>query len=123
MNVQVEEVDLSQAPFSSEKLIDFIESSYDSIVNADDESALKDIWIRNILQRLNKFSSSYKYVVSMTCLESSKDQNTQNNYSISTSFGAIWNPQKDGQFTYRINSKHSDTLDKEYMFTIMWIYK
>lgn len=117
MNLEIKENSLDNAPLPEEKLLDLINFTYGEIQN-DNSVFITDDLIQKILEMLNKHSSLYKYIVSVTTVNNVSDQN---DLKISNTFGASWSPKKDGQFSCGIKDENDSSI--QYLVSIIWISK
>lgn len=120
MEFQILEDKAANSPLPRLKLIDLIETCYVSTLGecSGDTSLVVDVFLKKLLEQLNKHSTQYKYVVSMTSLSgnASGDQ-----VEINNAVSASWNSKKDGLFNYTLNDQ--EPSGKQYLVTLIWISK
>ncbi|QLG73257.1 hypothetical protein HG535_0E03410 [Zygotorulaspora mrakii] len=128
MEFQCIEDRAQNAPLPENKLIDLIETCYVTSKNetkSDQNAILVERFLKYILEQLNKHSSLYKYIVSMTCLKSLVDEedsdSVDGNFTMINSVGTSWNPKKDGLFNYTVRS--AERPRQQFLVTIIWVYK
>lgn len=128
MEFQCNEGKVSNAPLPENKLIDLIETCYVTSMTeskANPSISIIDCFLKNILEQLNKHSSTYKYVVSVTSLKSLKDDEDdeleEENFRMTNAVGASWNAKKDGLFNYAVRS--AEKPRQQYLVTLVWICK
>lgn len=102
----------SNSPLTAPRLIDLIESQFsESQVSA-------DTLIQHILESLNKHSSQYKYIVSVTSIDIPTE--SPSSCEIDNKFGASWNAKKDGFLTHVLEDKHAG---KNHVVSVAWLSK
>lgn len=113
MEFQILEDKVSNCPIPKAKLIDVIETCHVSAM-AEREGSVGDVFLRKLIEQLNKHSTQYKYVVSMTGLSGSRGE-----LNMESAVSASWNAKKDGLFNYVLG----DADGKQYLVTVIWIAK
>ncbi|QLQ80597.1 hypothetical protein HG537_0D05980 [Torulaspora globosa] len=116
MEFQVLEDKVLNCPVPKGKLIDVIETCYVSAMASSREEGMGvgDVFLRKLVEQLNKHSSQYKYVVSMTSLGS---DGCPGDCAVSAS----WNSKKDGLFNYVLADAEPSAI--QYLITVIWIAK
>lgn len=122
MEFQVLEDKACNSPIPQVKLIDLIETCYVSAVGEESSSkggkSILDVFLQRLLEQLNKHSTQYKYVVSVTSLSGDA---VDDNVEMDNSVSASWNSKKDGLFNYMLND--ADPSGKQHLVTLIWISK
>ncbi|CAI4060292.1 Tda2p SKDI_05G1480 [Saccharomyces kudriavzevii IFO 1802] len=107
-----------------EKLISLVRESYDSIRDNNEidfsTESISNALIKLILEKLEKHSSLYKYIVSLTTLNFEELTEEGINFSLKNDIGASWQSKKDGMFNYKLEDKDNNRC---YLITILWLHK
>ncbi|QLL32339.1 hypothetical protein HG536_0C05080 [Torulaspora globosa] len=122
MEFQILEDKVSNCPVPKVKLIDVIETCHLSAMAEEGiregATSVVDVFLRKLLEQLNKHSTLYKYVVSMTSLSA---DGSRGQLSMANAVSASWNSKKDGLFNYVLDD--AETSGKQYLITVIWIAK
>ena len=117
MQIEIKDGRSDNSPLPERKLVTLIQESYDSLkddneINLSTEST-SNLLIKLVLEKLEKHSSLYKYIASVTTLniEGLNEENA---------IGASWESKKDGIFNYKLEDKNSNEC---YLITILWLHK
>ncbi|EDO14318.1 hypothetical protein Kpol_147p1 [Vanderwaltozyma polyspora DSM 70294] len=119
MNVEIgnRSLDNENSPIPKEKLTTLIDEVYGERKEKSDFTY--NNLIQGILEGLNKHSSFYKYIVTVTDVQNK--QSGSNDFELEHYFGASWSSKKDGLFQYCLPSEE-DTSSQS-VVTIVWISK
>ncbi|CCH60272.1 hypothetical protein TBLA_0C04760 [Henningerozyma blattae CBS 6284] len=126
MNVQLKDSRVDNSPISEKRLVDLFETQFSHLIDQDTYPGdIKDLLTNKILQHLNKHSSRFKYIVTITTIHSfgkpsDKHSNNIHDLEIENSIGTSWNSKKDGLFNYQINDSNENMA---YLITLLWIAK
>lgn len=132
MEFETNQDKVTNSPIPQDKLIDLIQTSYNSIIAEDHNEQAQSIidrFLKRILEQLNKHSSLYKYVVSLTTLKTvqeseethSEGDGSDDNFTMANAVGASWNSKKDGLFNYTV--KDEEYPNQQHLVTIIWVSK
>ncbi|CAI4060379.1 hypothetical protein SKDZ_05G1480 [Saccharomyces kudriavzevii ZP591] len=107
-----------------EKLISLVQESYDRIRDNNEidfsTESISNALIKLILEKLEKHSSLYKYIASLTTLNFEELTEEGINFSLKNDIGASWQSKKDGMFNYKLEDKDNNRC---YLITILWLHK
>lgn len=124
MEIEIHDGRSDNSPLPQEKLISFIQESHDTIRddNETDLSTkpLSNPLIKSILEKLEKHSSLYKYIVSVTTLDLEEPTEGGSKFSFKNDIGASWQSKKDGIFNYKLEDVDGKRC---YLITILWLHK
>lgn len=123
---------VNNSPIPQDKLIDLIQTSYISTIaeeHSEQAESIIDRFLKHILEQLNKHSSLYKYVVSLTTLKTVQESEekysggdgSDDNFAMANAVGASWNSKKDGLFNYTV--KDEEYPNQQHLVTIIWVSK
>ncbi|CAI4878459.1 CHS_3a_G0015160.mRNA.1.CDS.1 [Saccharomyces cerevisiae] len=124
MQVEIKDGRSDNSPLPERKLVTLIQESYDSLkddneINLSTEST-SNLLIKLVLEKLEKHSSLYKYIASVTTLNIEGLNEENANFSLKNDIGASWESKKDGIFNYKLEDKNSNEC---YLITILWLHK
>lgn len=124
MQIEIKDGRSDNSPLPEEKLVLLIQESYDSLRddNETDPStkSISNLLIKLVLEKLEKHSSLYKYIVTVTTLDIGELSGGTANFSLKNDMGASWQSKKDGIFNYKLEDKDDA---KCYLMTILWLHK
>ncbi|EJS43970.1 YER071C [Saccharomyces arboricola H-6] len=124
MEIEIKDGRSDNLPLPKDKLVALIQESYDTIgVNNEDGPSTKpnsNTLIKSILEKLEKHSSLYKYVASVTTLYIGELDEVSKNFSLKNDIGASWQSKKDGIFNHKLEDKNNNRC---YLITILWLHK
>ncbi|QHS72857.1 Tda2p [Saccharomyces paradoxus] len=124
MQIEIKDGRSDNSPLPEEKLVWLIQESYDSLRddNETDPStkSISNLLIKLVLEKLEKHSSLYKYIVTVTTLDIGELSGGTANFSLKNDTGASWQSKKDGIFNYKLEDENDA---KCYLMTILWLHK
>ncbi|CAR27086.1 hypothetical protein ZYGR_0I03600 [Zygosaccharomyces rouxii] len=119
MNFETGQDKTSNAPIPKDKLSELIKSTYDNLERSGNASV--DQLLKSLLEQLNSHSSLYKYIVSISTLETGSETIDSENCTMSNAIGASWNSRKDGLFNYDLpDNEHRGV---KHLVTVIWVAK
>ncbi|CAI4038544.1 hypothetical protein SMKI_05G1550 [Saccharomyces mikatae IFO 1815] len=124
LEVEIKDGKSENSPLPEEKLVSLIQESYDSLRDSHEiDSSTEPIsnpLIKLVLEKLERHSSLYKYIVSVTTLDVGDLNEGANDFSLRNDTGASWQSKRDGIFNYKLESQNNNTC---YLITILWLHK
>ncbi|AQZ10221.1 TDA2 (YER071C) [Zygosaccharomyces parabailii] len=108
----------SNSPIPRDKLAALIRSTYTTL--QEQGTASVDQLLQRVLEHLNAHSSFYKYIVSVTTLESRLEPHNSEDCTMSNAIGASWNSRKDGLFNYDLPDEQKGV---KHLVTVIWVAK
>lgn len=119
MDFEIGEAKASNAPIPEDKLSELIKTTYENLKENGDSSV--DKLLQKLLTQLNSHSSFYKYIVSISTLETKGESTSNENCNMSNAIGASWNPRKDGLFNYNLSDDADSNI--KHLVTVIWVAK
>lgn len=119
MNFETGQDKTSNAPIPRDKLSELIRLTYEKLEK--NGNASKDQLLRSLLEQLNSHSSLYKYIVSISTLETQPEAADAENCTMSNAIGASWNSRKDGLFNYDLPD--NERRGVKHLVTVIWVAK
>ncbi|CCF60710.1 hypothetical protein KAFR_0L01020 [Kazachstania africana CBS 2517] len=119
MEVQIRESKASNSPVTQERLIALIDLTFKEVTAENNGKVSNNSIVHGILEKLNAHSSLYKYVISITSIETDESI-TDSNFQLSSAIGSSWNTKKDGLFNHIFEN---DSTGIKYLITVIWISK
>lgn len=113
MDFEIGQEKTSNAPIPRDKLSELIKTSHE-------KSSIEQL-VTSVLEQLNSHSSLYKYVVSVTTLETGSENVSNEACMMSNAIGASWNSRKDGLFNYELPDNEREGV--KHLITVIWIAK
>lgn len=105
----------SNGPMDKSTLMSLVDTEFQNIQSQ--QQSINDL-TKILLERLNKNSSQYKYIVTVTTLKKHNDLEPQ--LEIDNVVGASWNSAKDGFLNHQIVNPSTNSI---HIVTILWVAK